>query len=107
MARVIDFNQRIRITRRVFLGTEAVALGLATRVCTDPRAEALALASEIAGRSPDAIRAGKRLLNTALGGTAAAVLMAESIEQQALIGGANPTEAVRAGFEKRAPVFHD
>ena len=41
---------------------EAVAMGLATRVCDDPRAEALAFAREIAAKNPHAIRGGKRLL---------------------------------------------
>jgi len=34
-------------------------------------------------------------------------LLAESIEQQKLIGGPNQTEAVRANLEKRAPRFAD
>ena len=55
--------------------------------------------------SPDAIRAGKRLLNGASPVPAAQVLMAESVEQQALIGSPNQVEAARAGIEKRAPVF--
>jgi hypothetical protein len=32
-------------------------------------------------------------------------LLAESVEQQALIGAPNQTEAVRANMEKRAPKF--
>ena len=42
---------------RIFDGTEALALGIATRVCADPRAEALAYAADIAGKNPEAIRA--------------------------------------------------
>src|ERR671930_69384 len=42
---------------------EAQAYGLATRVCDEPRAAALEVAREIAGKSPDAIRAAKRMLN--------------------------------------------
>ena len=60
---------------------------------------------EIAGRSPDAIRAAKRLMQVAAGGDAAAILQAESVEQEALIGGANQREAVLANVEKRAPRF--
>src|SRR5882724_5428661 len=48
---------------------------------TDPRAEALALAREIAGNSPDAIRAAKRLLNTAVTSDVASGLMREATEQ--------------------------
>jgi hypothetical protein len=34
-------------------------------------------------------------------------LLAESVEQQKLIGAPNQTEAVRANIEKRAPRFAD
>ena len=88
-------------------GDEAVQAGLATRVCADPLAEARALAAEIAGRSPDAIRAGKRLLNRLADDTDAGLLQAESDEQVALMGQFNQLEAVRANLEKRAPQFRD
>src|ERR1700704_5413504 len=48
---------------RVFSAQEALSYGLATRICDDPRAAAFELAREIAGKSPDAIRACKRMLN--------------------------------------------
>jgi hypothetical protein len=35
------------------------------------------------------------------------VLLAESVEQTALIGSANQVEAVMANLEKRAPLFRD
>ena len=41
--------------------TEAVAIGLATRVSDTPYQDALELAREIAGQSPDAVRAAKQL----------------------------------------------
>ncbi len=34
-------------------------------------------------------------------------LLAESVEQQKLMGSANQTEAVRANIDKRAPRFAD
>ena len=37
----------------------------------------------------------------------AAALLAESVEQQKLIGGPNQLEAVRANIDKRAPRFAD
>ncbi|MDB5520680.1 MAG: enoyl-CoA hydratase, partial [Tardiphaga sp.] len=37
----------------------------------------------------------------------APALMAESVEQQKLMGQPNQTEAVRANIEKRAPRFAD
>ena len=102
-----DVLRELTFTGRMVAGDEAVQLGLATRVCTDPLAEAMALARQIAGRSPHAVRAGKRLLNLSTDGSNAAVLQAESDEQMAIIGGPNQTEAVRANLEKRAPRFHD
>ena len=80
-------------------------MGLATRVCDDPRAEALAFARDVAGKNPDAIRAGKRLLNLMQDGDQHAILLEESVEQTALIGSPNQVEAVRASLEKRAANF--
>lgn len=100
-----DVLRELTFTGRIVSGREAVDLGLATRLADDPLADARALAAQIAGMSPDAIRAGKRLLNGASPVRAAEVLMAESLEQQALIGSPNQVEAARAGLEKRAPVF--
>ena len=90
---------------RVVNGEEARALGLATHVVDDPRAAALAAARDIAQKSPDAIRAGKRLMRVVEDGDTAAILLAESIEQDRLIGAANQREAVLAGMQNRAPVF--
>ncbi|MDM0013563.1 crotonase/enoyl-CoA hydratase family protein [Variovorax sp. J22P168] len=100
-----DVVRELTFSGRVFSGEEALALGFATRLSADPLTEALAMAHEIAQKSPDAIRAGKRLLNAAMGQGAAELLMAESIEQKALIGSANQAEAVRANLERRAPRF--
>lgn len=100
-----DVVRELTFTGRIFLGEEAVRLGLATRVAADPLAEALRMAHEIAGKSPDAIRAGKRLLNASLAHSAAELLIAESVEQQALIGSPNQVEAVKANIERRAPQF--
>ncbi|MDR0476419.1 MAG: crotonase/enoyl-CoA hydratase family protein [Desulfobulbaceae bacterium] len=100
-----DVVRELTYTGRIFSGREAVALGLATRVAAEPLAEAQALVHEIAQKSPDAIRAGKRLLNAAMNLSAADLLMAESVEQQALIGSPNQAEAVRANIEGRAPRF--
>jgi len=100
-----DVVRELTYTGRVFSGEEALQLGFATRLAADPLAEALAMAHEIAGKSPDAIRAGKRLLNASLAHSAAELLIAESVEQQALICSPNQVEAVRANIERRAPRF--
>lgn len=103
-----DVARELTFTGRIFGGEEAVAMGLATRVCADPRAEALALAREIAGKNPHAIRAGKRLLNLAASGASQQdVLMAESVEQGALIGTPNQVEAVVSNLQKREAAYAD
>jgi len=83
-----------------------MSYGLATRICDDPRAAAFEVAHEIAGKSPDAIRAAKRLLNN-LAVDPGPALSAESVEQMKLMGAPNQIEAVRANMEKRAPRFVD
>ena len=104
-----DVARDLTYTGRIVTGDEAVSLGLATRVVADPLAEAQRLAHEIAARSPDAIRGGKRLLNAMANPNVsdAELLLAESKEQQALIGSPNQAEAVRANMEKRLPRFAD
>lgn len=100
-----DVARELTFTGRIVSGTEAQALGLATRVSEDPLADARAMARQIAASNPDAVRAGKRLFNTATPVDAARVLVAEAFEQQRLIGSANQREAVQAAMENRAPVF--
>jgi len=100
-----DVIRELSMTGRVFSGAEAFAYGFATSLHADPLAAARATAREIAGRSPDAVRALKRLLNMSSDADSAAILLAESNEQAALIGSPNQIEAVRAGVEGRAGQF--
>jgi len=102
-----DVAKELTFTGRVVRGAEAVALGLATRVDPDPRQAALELARSIAGRSPEAIRAAKRLLDLAGRADLESGLAAEQKEIGALIGSANQAEAVAAEFEQRPPRFTD
>ncbi len=101
-----DILRELTFTGRIFSAQEALDYGLATRICDDPRAAAFEVAREIAGKSPDAIRAAKRLLNN-LTVDPGPALLAESVEQMKLMGSANQLEAVRANIEKRAPRFAD
>jgi enoyl-CoA hydratase/carnithine racemase len=90
-------------TAREFAAVEAERLAFVTRLADDPLAEALALARTIAGRSPAAIRAAKRLAGAE--GDAATLLMAETEEQQRLLGTPEQIEQVRANMEKRPARF--
>jgi enoyl-CoA hydratase/carnithine racemase len=86
-------------------GTEAVALGLATRVADDPRAAALELAADLVTKSPDALREGKRLLNLSGTRPIAEQFADERATMASLIGTPNQVESTVAYFEKRAPNF--
>ena len=102
-----DVARELIYTGRIIGGTEAVALGLATRVVDDPLASAVQLAQEMTQKSPLALRAAKRMLNQWGDASDAALLLAEADEQSRLIGRAEQMEAVQANLEKRLPVFHD
>lgn len=102
-----DIARELVYSARIVEAEEACRIGLGTRLAVDPLAEALAMAREIAGRNPDAVRAAKRLMNQTADGDEAQLLLAESVEQQRLIGSANQREAVAAAMEKRAARFQD
>jgi enoyl-CoA hydratase/carnithine racemase len=72
-----------------------------------PRDEAFELAREIAHRSPDAVRAAKRLLGESDGLGIRGRLELEAQLQRTLIGEPNQIEAVHANLEQRAPRFED
>jgi len=102
-----DIIRELTYTARIFSGKEAGEYGFATRVCDDPLAAAQATAEQIANKNPHAIRAAKRLINNQRQPDLAAGLLAESVEQTALMNTPNQLEAVTANFEKRAPKFTD
>jgi enoyl-CoA hydratase/carnithine racemase len=102
-----DIARDLTFTGRVVSGEEALEIGLATRVHDDPRTIALEMAREISQKSPQAIRAGKHLLNEARLVTVEEGLRLEARLQAGLIGKPNQVEAIRANMEKRAPSFSD
>jgi len=67
----------------------------------------MALATELCSRNPDALRAGKRLLNRSQHVLAAAQFQEERTEIRALMGTPNQLEAVMSGMQKRSPTFID
>ncbi len=103
----IDVAKELTFTGRVFDGAEAAALGVVTRGADDPLAAARELAAEIAARSPDAVRAAKRLYDESWTGDAQRTLALEAELQLGLIGSPNQLAAVAAGFAKEPAEFVD
>jgi enoyl-CoA hydratase/carnithine racemase len=103
----LDVAKDLTYTGRVVPGAEAVELGLATHVADDPHAAALEMARSIAGRSPEAIRADKQLLDASGLVDLETGLRLEADLQRGLIGSPNQIETVKANLEKRSPNFRD
>jgi enoyl-CoA hydratase/carnithine racemase len=103
----VDVAKELVFTARVFDGREAKELGLATRLSDNPHVDAMAMAAEIASRSPDAVRAAKALINGLAHQPAAAQFAAERAHIGSLIGKPNQVEAIMANFEKRPAIFVD
>jgi enoyl-CoA hydratase/carnithine racemase len=102
-----DVAKDLMFTGRVVTGEEAKAIGLATRLADDPRAAGLALAAEIAGRNPDAIKVMKRLADLSWATSLADGLRAEQELTEGMIGSPNQLEAVLANLEQRPGKFVD
>ncbi|MHA7834983.1 MAG: crotonase/enoyl-CoA hydratase family protein [Algiphilus sp.] len=90
-----DKARLLTYTGRVVSGDEAAAMGLVTQTAEQPVAAAEALAEEIANRSPDAVAAGKFLLNEAWHDSESGALAAERRRQRQLMGHANQRIAIK------------
>ncbi|MCF8543954.1 MAG: crotonase/enoyl-CoA hydratase family protein [Ilumatobacteraceae bacterium] len=100
-----DIVKNLVFTARVFSGKEGHEMGIATQLSQDVHADAMTMAREIAGRSPDAVRGAKKLINLLANNGAAEQFAAERATIGQLIGTANQAEAVMSHFEKRPPIF--
>ena len=101
----LDVAKLLTFTGKIVDGNEAKEMGLVTQVAENPLEAAMLLAQEIAGKSPDAIRFDKKLLEDSWYADAREGLALESSLQVKLIGGHNQIEAVTANFENRPPQF--
>lgn len=101
----IDTAKRLTMTARMLSGKEAHDLGLVTELAADPEEAALALARELAGRSPDAVAAAKRLFDRSWASSARATFRRERAEQLYLLFAANTRAAREAAFGKGTPRF--
>ena len=103
----IDVAKELAYTGRIISGAEAHSLGLVTHLAEDPVAAARALAAEIAGRSPDAVRGMKRLFDESWTGSTEETLRLEADIQLGLLGTPNQLAAVTAGLAKQPAEFED
>ena len=94
----LDVAKELTFTGRFVEAEEAMRVGLVTRISEDPHAAALELASEIAARSPDAIRRAKRLWNEAARARSEGSLALEEELQRELLGSPNQLAAVTAAM---------
>lgn len=102
-----DIAKELVFTARVFDGREAHAIGLATKLSDTPYEDALAMAHDLATRSPDAVKGAKALINGLLHEKAAQQFAEERRIIGSLIGRPNQVETVMANFEKRPAVYTD
>jgi len=103
----LDVAKKLIFSGEPIDGTRAVELHLGTELSADPLADAMALAMTIASRSPDAIRAAKKLLNESGLVPVAEGLANEFRASAQLMGKKNQVEAVVAKLQKRPPQFVD
>ena len=103
----LDVAKKLIFSGEPISGEQAVALNLGTELSEQPLEDAFSLARVIASRSPDAVRAAKRLLNASGLVSLEEGLANEFRATAGLMGGANQIEAVRARLQKREPNFVD
>ena len=102
-----DRLRELAYTGRVVSGREAHEIGLLTAVHEDPLAAARDTARHIAAKSPDAIRAMKRMFNECRDLDETRSLALEAALQAGVLKGANQKEAVVANMAGREPDFAD
>ncbi len=103
----IDVAKRLAMTGEVLSGTDAKELGIVTEVADEPLQRAQELAEQLAARSPDAVAATKRLMNTTRHVSAEKAFKVERSLQLKLIRGTNHKIARAAGMAKQIPEFVD
>ena len=100
-----DVARRLIMTGEIVDASRALDYGLVTEVSDDPMASARALLEPILERSPDAVAATKRLLDSTRGARRRATLALERKWQRKILGRANQRRAMRAAFAKAQAEF--
>jgi enoyl-CoA hydratase/carnithine racemase len=101
----MDLAKELTMTGRIVDAVEAKAAGLVTHVSDDAMADARRLADEVAARSPDAVAAGKFLLQEAWIATEHGSLAAERRWQRRVLGRKNQRIAVSNNQKREEKPF--
>jgi enoyl-CoA hydratase/carnithine racemase len=102
-----DKAKELAWSGRVFDADEAREMGVITAIHDDPSEAARETAAAIATKSPNAVRAIKRLFDESSEMSTSQALQFEAQLQSSLLGGRQQIEAVTANMEKRAAKFED
>lgn len=102
-----DFARELVLTGRKVKAEEAQKMGVVTHISENPMEHALMLAEQIAGLSPESVRAAKRVLNQLADAQSSEILMAESVEQDKLLASDGHKESLLAHMEGRKPNYQD
>lgn len=100
-----DVLRQLTYTARPISAEQGERWGLVTSIEDDPKQAAIDMARDIAGKSPSAIRAAKRLIEIAESQGRQDVLLAESRESAGLIGKPDQMEVIAAQMQGREPEF--
>lgn len=103
----LDQVKLLTLTGRLLSGEEARALNLVTELAADPLARAQELAALLTQKSPDAVAAGKQLLNANWLCSERAALARERKYQLRMFRTRNQRAAVKANQQNSAPEFGD
>jgi len=109
LPRLVGYERALEliVTGRFLSGQDAHAMGLASRLSTDPRTDAFELAGAIASKSPTAVRLDKRLVQAKFRSGLDEGLAAELSAMAQNFGSANQLEAVNASFSQRPAEYSD
>jgi enoyl-CoA hydratase/carnithine racemase len=94
----VDAAMELAMSGRELLAPEAKALGLVSRVCEDPLAEARAFANSLLGKSPDALAGIKHLYRQAWAHSDETMLNEETRLQRQILGRPNQWRATLNGL---------
>ena len=102
-----DVVRELTYTGRIFNGDGGAAAGFRHPAGRRPARRGVRDGQGNRRQESDAMRAAKRLLNLAVATDAKSGLLAESVEQQKLIGSPNQLEAIMSNLQKRAANYKD